>query len=254
MTAAPDTPAARETATVARLRSELACAFRWTARLDMHEGIANHFSVTVSDDGGRFLMNREGRHFSEITAGDLAMVDARGNERPEDIDPTAWDIHGAIHRRRPEVRCILHTHAPSATAVSCFEDPVLPPVDQNAMRFYERIVVDDAFDGMGLDEEAERLAEVVDPAAPIVLLGNHGVLALGDSVAQAFDNLYYFERACATWLTLLASGRPVRAVSPEVARRTARQWAAYPDFARNHFDALMRILDREEPSFRNGGA
>jgi ribulose-5-phosphate 4-epimerase/fuculose-1-phosphate aldolase len=235
---------------VATTRAELACAFRWTARLNMHEATANHFSAAVSDDGHAFLINREGFHFSEIRASDLAHVDSRSSEQPEGLDPTAWAIHGAIHRNNPEVRCALHVHARSATAVACLEDPVLPPIEQNAMRFYERVVVDTGFHGMGLEEEAERVSRLADPRRPILLMGNHGVIALGDCVAQAFDNLYYFERACETWLTVLATGRRYRAVEPGIARLTAEQWERYPDFARKHFDALMRILDREEPGYR----
>jgi ribulose-5-phosphate 4-epimerase/fuculose-1-phosphate aldolase len=236
---------------VARTRAELACAFRWTARLDMHEATANHYSAAVSDDGHEFLINREGFHFSEIRASDLAHVDSRSAEQPEGLDPTAWAIHGAVHRNNPDVRCVLHTHARSSTAVACLADPVLPPIDQNAMRFFERVAIDSGFNGMGLDEEAERLSHMASPGTPILLLGNHGVIALGDSVAQAFDNLYYFERACETWLTVLATGRAVSAVDSDVARMTARQWQDYPEFASNHFDALLRILDREEPEFRN---
>lgn len=235
---------------IATTRAELACAFRWTARLDMHEATANHFSAAVSEDGREFLMNREGFHFSEIRASDLAHVDSRAAEQPAGLDPTAWAIHGAIHRNNPDVRCVLHTHARASTAVACLEDPTLPPIDQNAMRFFERVAIDTGFNGMGLDEEAERLSHMADPRTPILLLGNHGVIALGGSVAQAFDNLYYFERACETWLTVLSTGRRYSVVEPEIARLTARQWEAYPAFARNHFDALLRKLDREEPEFR----
>jgi len=231
-------------------RAELACAFRWTARLDLHEATANHFSLAVSDDGHEFLINAEGFHFSEIRASDLVHVDGRASTQPEGLDPTAWAIHSAIHRNNPQVRCVLHTHARSATALSCLEDPTLPPIDQNAMRFHERVTIDTEFNGMGLDEEAERLSRLAAAGTPILLLGNHGVIALGDSVADAFDQLYYFERACETWLTILATGRPYRLVDAEIARRTAEQWRTYPDFARNHFSALLRILEREEPDFR----
>ncbi len=231
-------------------RAELACAFRWTARLDLHEATANHFSAAISDDGREFLINPEGCHFSEIRASDLVAVDSRYAAQPEGIDPTAWAIHGAIHRNNPSVRCALHTHAHYATALACLEDPVLPPIDQNTMRFFERVAIDPEFNGMGFDEEAERLSQLADGRVPILLLSHHGVVALGDSIAQAFDNLYYFERACQTWLTVLATGRAYRQVAPSVARRTARQWQDYPEFARKHFAALMRILDREEPEFR----
>ncbi|MCY1562757.1 hypothetical protein D9M68_1002040 [compost metagenome] len=81
-------------------------------------------------------------------------------------------------------------------------------------------------------------------------MGNHGVMVAAGSVAQAFDDLYYFERACETYLTALASGRPLRISSDEVARKTARQWLDYPDFAERHFAALRRILDREEVEYR----
>src|SRR5699024_5562873 len=128
---------------------ELACAFRWTARLDMHEATANHFSVATSADGHEFLINPEGLHFAEIRAGDLVQVDSRSANKPAGIDPTAWAIHGAIHRHNPAVRCALHAHAPYATALSCLQDPTLPPIDQNTMRFFERVVIDSEFNGMG---------------------------------------------------------------------------------------------------------
>lgn len=233
------------------LRAELACAFRWAARLDLHEATANHFSLALSEDGRDFLINPAGLHFSEIRASDLLRVSSRGSAQPDRVDPTAWAIHGAIHRNHPEIRCALHTHAPYATALSCLEDPVLPPIDQNTMRFYERVTIDPEFNGMGLDDEAERLGRLADNESPILLLSQHGLIALGDCVAQAFDNLYYFERSCRTWLTVLATHRPYRTAEPAVARRTARQWKEYPQFARLHFDALTRLLDRENPEYRD---
>lgn len=232
-------------------RQQLACALRWAARLDMHEATANHFSVATSADGQQFLINPEGLHFSEICASDLVQVDSRSAAQPGGIDPTAWAIHGALHRHNPAVRCALHVHAPYATALSCLQDPTLPPIDQNTMRFFERVVIDSEFNGMGLDDEAERLAQLANSKAQILLLAQHGVIALGDSIAQAFDNLYYFERSCRTWLTVLSTGQPYRVATPEVAERTARQWEQYPGFADRHFNALLRLLDAEQPEFRD---
>lgn len=229
---------------------ELACAFRWTARLAMHEATANHFSMATSADGREFMINPEGLHFSEMRASDLIQVDSMRSAQPEHVDPTAWAIHGAIHRHNPDVRCALHTHAPYATALSCLQDTTLPPIDQNTMRFYNRVTVDSQFNGMGLDDEAERLAQLATRDTPILLLAQHGLIALGDSIAQAFDNLYYFERSCHTWLTVLATGQPYSTAEAEVAEHTARQWEQYPCFARQHFDALLRLLDRQEPDFR----
>lgn len=237
---------------LSELRAQLACAFRWTARLDMHEATANHFSVATAADGERFLINPEGRHFAELRASDLIEVDAGADARPEGIDATAWAIHGAMHRQGREVGCILHTHAPYSTALACLENPELPPVEQNAMRFFERVVVDHGFDGMGLGEEAERLGRLAG-RAPILLLGNHGVVATGPDVAQAFDNLYYFERACRTYLIARSSGLPVRPVNDDVARKTALQWDDYAaqGAAAQHFAALMRMLDREGSDYRD---
>lgn len=239
--------------THAQARAELACAFRWTARLGMHEAIANHFSLAVSEDGRRFLINPYGRHFSRVRASDLLLLDAddpSSLDRADAPDITAWALHGALHRRHPSARCILHVHSKYATALACLADSRLPPIEQNSMRFFERVAIDEGFDGMGLGDEAERVSRQLGDK-PILLMGNHGVLVAAPSVAQAFDDLYYFERACELYLTALSSGRPLRIASDEVARKTARQWLDYPDFAVRHFTALQEILDQEEPDYRS---
>jgi ribulose-5-phosphate 4-epimerase/fuculose-1-phosphate aldolase len=233
-------------------RVDLACAFRWTARLNMHEGIANHFSLAVSDDGSQFLMNPNSRHFSRIRARDLLLLDAHDREtmeRPDAPDPTAWDIHGAIHRRAPHARCILHVHSKYALVLATLKDPVMPPIDQNTMRFYDRIAYDDGYDGMGLGEEAERLAGKLGDKT-VLVLGNHGVLFANASVAAAFDEMYYFERACETLITAYSTGRELSVASDTVARKTAGQWSAYPSFAGSHFSELKAILDQEDPDYK----
>ena len=234
-------------------RIALACAFRWAARLDLHEAVANHFSLAVDDAGTRFLMNPRGRHFARVRASELLLLDAadeRTMQRPDAPDPTAWALHGAIHRQVRHARCLLHVHSKYATVLACLADPTLPPIDQNAMRFRGRVTVDEEFQGMGLDDEAERVARVAG-AAPILLLRHHGVMVIGESVARAFDDLYYFERACATYITALQTGRELRVVSGEVAARTERQWRDYPDLSDDHFRELQAILDREDPSYRD---
>ncbi|MCO6055075.1 class II aldolase and adducin N-terminal domain-containing protein [Pseudomonas sp. MOB-449] len=233
-------------------RVDLACAFRWAARLGLHEAIANHFSLAVSADGRQFLINPYGKHFSEIRASDLILVDADDPstlDRPDAPDITAWALHGALHRNQPQARCVLHTHSKYATALACLADSNLPPIEQNCMRFFERVAIDEGFDGMGLGDEAERVSRLLD-GKPVLLMGNHGVMVAATSVAQAFDDLYYFERACEIYITALATGRQLRIASDEVARKTARQWQDYPDFAEKHFAALRRMLDREEVEYR----
>lgn len=233
-------------------REDLAAAFRWTARLDMHEGVANHYSLAVSDDGKQFLINPNGVHFSRITASGLLQLDADdpgAMERPDAPDPTAWAIHGAIHRRVPDARCIMHLHSKYATVLASLKDSTLYPVDQNSMRFFEQVSIDDGFDGMGLGEEAERLALLV-AARPIVMMGNHGVLVTGRTVAEAFDLIYYFERACETLISAYMTGRELRIAPDAVARKTAQQWVEYPDFADNHIREIRAVLDAQDPEYR----
>ncbi|MDN6298185.1 MAG: class II aldolase/adducin family protein [Halomonas sp.] len=233
-------------------REQLACALRWMARLDMHEATANHGSLAIDTSGERFLINPAGLHFAEMRASDLLEVDANSERSPVGLDPTAWAIHGAMHRQGQAANCVLHSHSLYATALSCLDTPDLPPVEQNAMRFYERVTVDRGFDGMGLGDEAERLGQLAGKT-PILLLGNHGVIATGGDVAEAFDNLYYFERACRSYLVARASGLPLSPVSPAVARKTAAQWDQYAHHGapQSHLAALMRLLDKEGEDYRS---
>lgn len=233
-------------------REDMAAAFRWTARLDMHEGVANHYSLAVSDDGKQFLINPNGVHFSRIRASELLLLDAddpSAMERPDAPDPTAWAIHGAIHRRVPEARCIMHLHSKYATVLASLKDSTLYPIDQNSMRFFGQVSIDDGFDGMGLGEEAERLATLVEQK-PIVMMGNHGVLVTGRTVAEAFDLIYYFERACETLVSAYMTGRELRIASDDVAAKTAQQWVEYPDFADNHMREIRAVLNAQDPGYR----
>ncbi|SMF13271.1 Ribulose-5-phosphate 4-epimerase/Fuculose-1-phosphate aldolase [Tistlia consotensis] len=231
-------------------RIELAAALRWTARLGMSEGIANHYSLAVSADGRQFLMNPYGRHWSRMRASDLLLLrsDAAPEGLGETVDPTAWAIHGALHRAVPQARCIMHLHSRFATALACLKDPRLPPVDQNCMRFFNRMAVDLGFDGMGLGEEAERLAGALGNRS-LLLMGQHGILVVGPTVARCLDDIYYFERAAETYLTALATGQPLNVASDAVAEKTARQWEDYPGFADKHLAAVIAVLREDEPEF-----
>ena len=233
-------------------RCQLAAAFRWAVRFNFHEGVANHFSLAVSDDGDRFLMNPNGRHFSRLRASDLLLLDA--NDRaalkgPAAPDPTAWALHGAAHRVAPEARCVLHVHSKYATVLASLQDSTIPPIDQNTMRFFERVAIDPHYGGMALGDEAERACGLLGDK-PILIMGNHGVMVTAPSVARAVDELYYLERACETLITAYMTGKELRVVSDAVARRTCRQWLNYPGGADRHFAELMTILDDEEPDYR----
>jgi len=146
----------------------------------------------------------------------------------------------------------MHVHSKYATVLASLADSGLPPIDQNTMRYFNRISVDDGYDGMGLGDEAERLSSKLGKNR-ILLLGNHGVIAVGNSIARAFDELFYFERACRNYITALMTHQPLRVASDTVAEKTARQWEEYSDrlgACEIHLRELREILDREEPDYK----
>lgn len=230
-------------------RVQLAAAFRWTARLNMHEAVANHFSLAVNEDGSRFLMNPNQVHFSRMKASDLLLLDANDPEtlnRPDAPDVTAWGLHGSVHRRCPHHRCVMHVHSMHATVLASLADSTLPPIDQNCATFYNRYVIDDQYGGLAMEDEGERCAaQLQDPDRKVMIMGNHGILVLGDSVADCFNRMYYFERAAETYIRALQTGQPLRVLSHEVAEKTARELDDYPGQGDRHLAELMAILDDE---------
>lgn len=239
-------------------RIDLAAMFRIAVRYNWHEGIANHFSLAVSDDGKRFLMNPQGIHWSRIRASDLLLLDADGSD---DVigqgvgkaEPTAWYIHSKIHAGSPKARCVLHTHMFYATTLACLKDYRLQMVDQNAMRFHNRVAYDKNFNGIALDDgEGQRIGGTVDEDKSVLFMANHGVAVVAENVALAFDENYYLERACKLQVLALSTGREMHVVSDEIADMTCRQWMEFPmDSAQDHFNEMKMILDKEEPDYRD---
>jgi ribulose-5-phosphate 4-epimerase/fuculose-1-phosphate aldolase len=207
-------------------------------------------------DGKRFLLNRYGLHWSEVSASNLLVLDAKGRvlEGEGEFEKTAFTIHSRIHLAHPRAVCVLHTHMPYATTLTLLEGGRLEMVEQNALRFHDDIAYDDTYNGLVVDDaEGDRLARVLG-SKRVMFLANHGIIVAGASVAEAFDALYYLERACRLQVlarSMLANaGGKLRAVRPEVVRSACammREDAA--KYAGAHFSALKRILDREEPDY-----
>ena len=237
-----------------RAREDLAAAFRWTARLGLHEAVSNHFSLALGDGpDAPFLIQPAGRHFSRVRASELLAIapDGRVLSGKGAVDPTALHIHAGIHRNVPAARCILHTHMPYATALACVEGGRLEPVSQNALKFFERVAYDEDFRGMALDDdEGDRLARVL-ADKPVLFMGNHGVTVTGRDVVEAFDRLYFLEKACETQMLAASTGQPLRRVDERTARRTRDEWEGYPGLAENHFAEIRAILDAESPDYRS---
>lgn len=233
-------------------RIDLAAALRWAWRLGFGEGICNHFSTLVPDGSGRFLINPFGRHWAEMRAGDPLLLDRSGRivEGDGTVETTALRIHSALRQRRPDIVAVMHTHMPWATALTMVEGGRLEPAHQNALRFGDAIAYDDEFNGLALDEEEGRRISDALGDAQVLFLANHGVLVTGASVAEAFDRLYYVERAARTQVLALSTGRPLRLIPEPAARRTRAQFIAEePAAAEAHFAALKRLLTAESPDF-----
>jgi len=236
------------------LQQDLAAVFRWTAKLNMNEGIANHFSVCLPNSND-FYVNGSGLHFSSIKASDMVLVEQNKIEeikkKPELVDPTALNIHGIIHKKVPHARCILHVHSKYATALSTLKDPTLQPIDQNTMRFYNRVAIYDDFGGLGFEEESHKMAAAIGNNRSM-LLANHGILTVGQTIGQAFDELYYFEKACETYITALSTNKELKIANSKVAEKTAQEWENYPvNMGDQHLKAIRSILDKEDPSYKD---
>jgi ribulose-5-phosphate 4-epimerase/fuculose-1-phosphate aldolase len=232
-------------------RIDLAAALRWSARLGLNEGVCNHFSLELAPD--RYLINPQGLHWSEVGAADVLLIDGAGKvlQGRHTIEPTAFFIHSWIHRMNPRARCVLHTHMPYATALTLVEGGRLEWCNQNALRFRGRIAYDDVYNGLALDdEEGARIASQV-ADADVIFMASHGVTVVGQSVAWAFDDMYYLERACMHQVLAVqaAGGRPLRRVPDALADLVGRQIAGERQQSDMFLASIKRMLDREQPGW-----
>ena len=240
-----------DTEAIRQARIDLTAILRWADRLGLSEGICNHFSLVVPGTTDRFLINPQGLHWSEMQTSDLLVVDPAGNviEGKWQVEPTAFFIHSQIHRGTPSARCVLHTHMPYATALCAIDGGRLEWISQNALRFYQRVAYEEAYNGLALDEaEGQRLREKL-TEGKVAFLANHGVIVTGPDVATAFDDLYYLERACMVQVLAHSTGLPLKRISAQVCRHTSEQFETARQQAALHLEAIKRMLKREAPEF-----
>ena len=234
-------------------RLDLAASLRMAARLGLHEGICNHFSAMVPGRTDQFLVNRYGLAFAEATASSLLVCDFEGNVIAGDGEPeaTAFFIHARLHLKHPRARVAMHTHMPYATALCMIDDDEpLRYAGQSALKFLGRTIVDRNYNGLALDtDEGDRIAASMGDA-DIVFLRNHGVMVVGETIAKAWDDLYYLERACEAQVLALSTGRALLPVPPEIADLTARQMRGDNSSAALHLASIRRRLDAAEPEYR----
>ena len=232
-------------------RIELAAAFRGAALYGLHEGIANHFSLALPGRDDRFLLNPFGVHWTEITATDLLTLDTDGRTIDGDgeAELTAFQIHVGVHRAHADARCVLHTHMPHATAIACTADGFETRLSQTSMFFHGHVAYLD-YGGLAEDDsEGDRIAKALIDGARVVLMKNHGVLVVGETVAHAWWDLFYLERACQVQVLAAQSGK-LSPVDEATAQLTATQFGAdRQEHASAMFAALRRQLDRELPGY-----
>jgi len=240
---------------LAEARVHLAAAHRLAALHELEEGIDNHFTMTVPGREDQYLILPFGLHWSEARAGDMMVFNEEGQtlEGKGVVELSAQCIHAPIHRITG-ARVVLHTHQTWATTLNMLQDNRLLPASQTAAFFDGRIAYDDNYSGLADSlQEGERLAGLMQDKN-ILFMKNHGILVVGDTMAQAYRYLYKLERVCRNQILALGTGRPLEVLSQEV---VARVQAHNPhdrhsrqERERLFFEAMMRVLDRELPGYR----
>lgn len=236
-----------------QLRIDLAAAYRLAAHFGLDDLIYTHFSAKLPDGGGDFLLNPYGLVFEEITASSLIRVTAKGEvagHTDYDLNEFGYKIHEPFYRLRPDIGCVLHTHTRAGIAVSTMECGLLP-LSQMAMHFYGALGYH-AYEGNAFygDEQERLIANLGD--AKSVVLRNHGLLTVGESVAEAFSYMHYLEQCCRIQVDAMASGAKLIPVPHGIAAEMNAQYRKLKmPFSKREWPALLRMLDRKDPGYRD---
>jgi ribulose-5-phosphate 4-epimerase/fuculose-1-phosphate aldolase len=228
---------------------QLAFQYRWT------DLIYTHFTARVPGSD-HFLINPYGLMFDEITASTLVKIDHEGNvvEDPTGLghNHAGFVIHGCVHEARPEVNAVIHTHTRAGVAVSAQKEGLLP-LSQHALRTYGMLTYHD-YEGIALDlDERTRMAAHLGKESRAMILRNHGLLTMGESVAEAFELMYYLDTACQIQIDAQASGRGGLTVIDEATARKGYEQFQGPNGAEvdKMWTAMLRMLDRKGIDYRS---
>jgi len=226
-------------------RVNLAACYHLADYFQMSDIIWNHITSKTSNEKETFLINPFGLRYDEITASNLVEITPEGKVINSDssINDTGYIIHGAIHRARKDITCVMHTHSRAGLAVSCFEDG-LQPMIQDAAIFYNRVSYHD-WEGMSTEsEECERLSKSLGKNN-VMILRNHGLLTCGTTIAEAFMLMYYLDRACKNQIDTLSAGMKINIPSDNIIEFAAGQYDD-PRFqlGKHEWPALLRLLDK----------
>ncbi len=238
-------------------RVDLAAAHRMAVLHGFNEGIFNHLTRVVPGKTDRYYQIPFGMHWSEVKASSFMEVgidDGKVKRGAGDVERSCYCIHAPIHKALPQAAAVFHTHMPFASALTRLEDPRIKEIGQTEAGMLGKIAYDDTYTGPAFEpEEGERLAGVIGDKT-ILFMANHGVTTVGHSVAEAYDRLYYIERAAQVQIYAMWTGQRLKTLPEPVVEKTKHtiggaQYYAGLNPAERHFEALKRILDRREPDY-----
>ncbi len=238
-------------------RVDLAAAHRIAVMHGFNEGIFNHLTLGVPGKADRYYQIPFGLYWSEVTAScfmEVGIADGEVKRGSGDVERSCYCIHAPIHEALPRAKAVFHTHMPFASALTRLEDPRIKEIGQTEVGLLARIAYDDLYTGPAFErEEGERLAKVIGDKT-ILFMANHGVATVGESVADAYNLLYYLERAAQVQLYAMWTGQRLKTLPKPVVEKTMREiggarfYSGLTPSAR-HFEALKRVLDRKEPDY-----
>ena len=239
---------------IRQVKIHLAAALRLAVHDGFEEGIDNHFTVSVPGREDQYLVLPFGLHWSEARASDMMIFNEAGKtiEGQGVVELSAQCIHAPLHRITG-AKVVLHTHQPWALALNMLQENRLLPATQTAAFFYNRIAYDDTSTGLATTvAEGERLAALMENKT-VLFMKNHGVVTVGDTIAQAYRRLYKLERACQTQILAMSTGRPLQILSEDIINKVLNPGAddRHPRAERErlYFEAMMRVLDRVNPGY-----
>jgi ribulose-5-phosphate 4-epimerase/fuculose-1-phosphate aldolase len=238
-------------------RVDLAAAHRLAYMHGFSEGIFNHLTLVVPGRSDRYYQIPFGTHWSEVTAStfmEVGIDDAEVKMGEGEVERSCYCIHAPIHKALPQAKAVFHTHMPYASALTRLEDPRIKEIGQTEVGLSGNIAYDDEYTGPAFDSaEGARLAKVIGNKT-VLFMANHGISTVGRTVAEAYDKLYYTERAAQVQVYAMWTGEKLKQLPAPVVEKTRRDYMddhlyKGPTPAQRHFDALKRILDRKEPDY-----
>ena len=233
-------------------RVNLAACYHLADYFQMSDIIWNHITARTSLKKETFLINRFGLRYDEITSSNLLEINFDGKivKGEGQINDTGYIIHGAIHKKREDINCIMHTHSRAGLAISCLQDG-LNPIIQDAAIFHNRVSYHE-WEGLSTEsDECERLSKNLGNNN-VMILKNHGLLTCGKTISEAFMLMYYLDRACKNQIDILSTGQKMKIPSNNIMEFAAGQYED-PRFqlGKHEWPALLRLLDKNNSIYKN---